>query len=118
MPRRRKTPQEKKILSYQKDRRNAYGQNDKASRKSIPLRKRLAHRSARRAAKTALSTTSDVSVMPTRSKNWKVWKKHPDRPLADHLDDAYDYGREGLDERRDDKRGLRAEAKRRLRRTQ
>ena len=117
MPRRRKTPQEKKVLSYQKDRRNAYGQNDKASRKAIPQRKRLAHRSLRRAAKTALTTTSDVSVMPSRPASWKAWQKHPDRPLADHLDDAYDYGREGLDERRDDKRGLRTEAKRRLKRT-
>ena len=32
----RKSPQEKKALSYAKDRRNTYGENDKSSRKNIP----------------------------------------------------------------------------------
>ncbi len=117
MPRRRKTPQDKKVLSYQKDRRNCYGQSDKASRKAIPRHKRLAARSLRRTAKLALAATSDVSMEPTKPARRKGWKKHPDRPLADHLDHAYDYGRDGLDQRRQDKRGLRAEAKRRLKRS-
>ena len=117
MPRRRRTPQEKKILSYQNDRRNAYGESDKASRKAIPKRKRLAARSQRRTAKTALTATSDVSAAPTGPARRKGWTKHPDRPLADHLEDAYDYGRDGLDRRREDKRGLRAEARRRLKRS-
>ncbi len=30
----RRTPQEKKELSYERDRRNTYGENDKASRKN------------------------------------------------------------------------------------
>lgn len=34
-----KTPQDKKALSYAKDRRNTYGENDKSSRKAIPARK-------------------------------------------------------------------------------
>lgn len=34
-----RSPQERKALSYAKDRRNTYGENDKASRKAIPLRK-------------------------------------------------------------------------------
>jgi hypothetical protein len=42
------TPQEKKRLSYQRDGRNTYGENDKASRKAIPLRKRLRARAVRR----------------------------------------------------------------------
>lgn len=42
-----KTPQEKKSLSYQKDRRNTYGENSKASRKDIPLSKALAIRAER-----------------------------------------------------------------------
>jgi hypothetical protein len=36
-----RSPQEKKALSYELDRRNAYGQNDKAARKAIPLRKAM-----------------------------------------------------------------------------
>lgn len=112
MPERRRTPQEKKILSDQRDRRNRFGENDKASRKWIPRRKRIEARQQRRKAKQALGPTSDVSVEPVRSR----WKKPPDRPLADHLEDAHDYGRAGLDNRRSDKRGLRAEAKRRLKR--
>ena len=117
MRKRRRTPQEKKVLSYRKDRRNAYGQSDKASRKAIPRHKRLAARSLRRTAKMALTATSDVSIAPTEPSRREGWKKHPDRPLAEHLDDAYDYGRDGLDRRREDKRGLRAEARRRLKRT-
>jgi hypothetical protein len=34
-PKRRRSPQEKKKLSYERDRVNVYGQNDKASRKRI-----------------------------------------------------------------------------------
>ena len=116
MPRRRKTPQEKKVFSYQKDCRNRFGENDKASRKWIPRRKRIEVRMQRRSAKQALGTTSNISLEPDRPAR-RRWEKDADRPLADHLDDGYDYGREGLDERRDDKRGLRAEAKRRLKRT-
>ena len=115
MPRRRKTPQEKKVLSYQKDRRNAFGENDKASRKWIPRRKRMEARQQRRKAKQTLGTISDVSIEPGRPTR-RHWVKTPDRPLAHHLDDAHDYDREGVDERRADKRGLRAEAKRRLKR--
>lgn len=32
----RRSPQEKKRLSYAKDRRNDYGENDKSSRKNVP----------------------------------------------------------------------------------
>jgi hypothetical protein len=48
------TPQEKKRLSYERDRRNTYGENDKSSRKNIPRGKRLASRAARRSASVAL----------------------------------------------------------------
>ena len=34
-----RSPQERKALSYAKDRRNAYYENDKSSRKAIPFRK-------------------------------------------------------------------------------
>ena len=58
MPRKRLTPQEKKIRSYQKDRRNRYGQNDKASRKVIPARKARVNRVFRRDTKQALGLAS------------------------------------------------------------
>lgn len=44
---RRKSPQEKKALSLKKDRRNGYGANAKASRKTIPLKKAQEHRKTR-----------------------------------------------------------------------
>ena len=47
----KRTPQERKRLSYAKDRRNSYGENDKASRKLIPLRKARENRGNRRKAK-------------------------------------------------------------------
>lgn len=43
-----RSPQEKKALSYANDRRNTYGENDKASRKLIPLRKAQESRQDRR----------------------------------------------------------------------
>jgi hypothetical protein len=48
------TPQTKKALSYERDRRNAYGQNAKASRKAIPRRKASARRAYRHAANQTL----------------------------------------------------------------
>jgi hypothetical protein len=44
----RRSPQEKKSLSYSRDRRNSYGENDKSSRKNIARKKRRRHRAARR----------------------------------------------------------------------
>jgi hypothetical protein len=46
----RRSPQEKKKLSYERDRVNVYGQNDKASRKRIPKFKAQSNRNYRRAA--------------------------------------------------------------------
>ena len=40
----RSSPQEKKRLSYAKDRRNDYGENDKSSRKNIRRNKRACQR--------------------------------------------------------------------------
>jgi hypothetical protein len=41
MAKRRRTPSEKKAISYSRDRRNVYGENSKSSRNSIRVRKRL-----------------------------------------------------------------------------
>jgi hypothetical protein len=51
-----KTPREKKLASLALDGRNVYGENDKSSRKAIPLRKQLSHQALRRASKQPLST--------------------------------------------------------------
>jgi hypothetical protein len=55
----RRSPAEKKALSYARDRRNAYGQNDKASRKAISLRKRKVNRANRHAARQQLADAGD-----------------------------------------------------------
>jgi hypothetical protein len=54
---RKLTPQEKKRLSYLRNCRNCYGENAKASRKAIFLRKRWVNRAYRR------STQQIVSVI-------------------------------------------------------
>lgn len=100
----RKTPQEKKLLSYAKDRRNAYGENDKSSRKAIPLRKRLVNRANRHASQRLLSEATgaaDVEVAEAAEhralgKRPKRWSKRPDKPLGEYLaDKARRRGREG-----------------------
>src|SRR4051794_29977698 len=55
MAKKRLSPREKKELSYDRDRRNTYGENDKASRKSIPLRKRLQNKRERKQASQGLA---------------------------------------------------------------
>lgn len=85
-----KTPQEKKALSYEKDCRNTYGENDKSSRKNIPLRKAKANRSDRK-------KLNDILQRVEKEKDFEVieslenevlsvkrnqWKKYPDKPLG------------------------------------
>ena len=85
-----KTPQEKKRLSYAKDRRNTFGENSKASRKAIPLRKAHGIRAERHSQDMRLAQSlgtvgidaleaveNDVRATPPR-----VWKKYPDKPLG------------------------------------
>lgn len=91
MPKRRRSPQEKKKLSLQRDRRNTYGENDKSSRKNIPRSKALSHRSVRRAAKQQaqildqqeeLKADAVESTLTTRSLQKGYWKKAADEPLG------------------------------------
>lgn len=56
-----KTPQQKKRLSYLRDGRNDYGQNDKASRRLIPKHKAWARRALRRKAKLMLHNAGLLS---------------------------------------------------------
>lgn len=80
----RRSPQERKALSYAKDRRNAYGQNDKAARKAIPRNKKNANRSVRRVAKQALSMEDTEILAPPDHK--RKWRKAPDATLGGLLE--------------------------------
>lgn len=88
-----KSPQEKKRLSYQKDRRNTYGENSKASRKNIPLSKALAIRAERHSQDRLLSETLRMTdeeklallEMSVRSTKPRQWRKSADKPLGEVL---------------------------------
>jgi len=87
------TPQEKKRLSYAKDRRNTYGENSKASRKGIPLSKAKSIRADRHAQDNLLgaATTADGPdefadvELQVRTVGPRQWKKSPDKPLGEVL---------------------------------
>jgi hypothetical protein len=89
-----KSPQEKKALSYSRDRRNTYGENDKASRKAIPARRAEESRKVRRKARQSLETMetadevkADVIESSLRHDLERLggWRKGADEPLADYL---------------------------------
>ncbi|MFC4930734.1 hypothetical protein [Massilia sp. GCM10023247] len=89
-----KTPQEKKRLSYEKDRRNTYGENSKASRKGIPLAKARANRAERHKQDHVLATAVGVEDNDAlaavenlvRNTEPRYWRKSPDTPLGQVLD--------------------------------
>ena len=97
--RRTRSPQEKKALSYAMDRRNDYGENDKASRKGIRLRKRDPNRADRHRKRQVLSGAAGITVdeviaedaehvlIAKKSKWFTVrWRKCPDAPLVDSIE--------------------------------
>lgn len=86
------SPQEKKSLSYRKDRRNDYGESNKGSRKIIPRNKAQGHRDNRRFTKqtidvilTAGEEISDVAQSTLKNDLRRIggWKKCPDAPLGE-----------------------------------
>lgn len=88
---RRRSPQEKKQLSYSRDRRNFYGENDKSSRKNIARNKRTGHRSERHGQRQQLAAAigpadEDVEAIVydhvTRPRRGSRWRKFPDMPLG------------------------------------
>ncbi|WP_159401029.1 hypothetical protein [Streptomyces sp. NRRL B-24484] len=89
----RRTPREKKRLSYLKDRRNAYGENDKGSRTSIRRRKRAVNSANRRLHRTVLATLNGrpagdrAAEVAERAagRRPKRWRKVPDAPLGELL---------------------------------
>jgi hypothetical protein len=101
-----KNPEEKKILSLKLDRRNTYGENAKASRKSIPRAKQRTSKQTRHAAVEVLMTQkspadlldldaveAEVKDREVASKH-KAFRKHTDGRLAHVLlDKKMDQGR-------------------------
>ncbi|HEX4505510.1 MAG TPA: hypothetical protein VH722_07245 [Alphaproteobacteria bacterium] len=90
-----RSPQEKKALSYAKDRRNAYGENAKASRKAIPLRKAGENRDDRRKVNQELAGLPQLdeaaAALIESSARHEInrvggWKKWPDLPLGEFLE--------------------------------
>lgn len=85
------TPQEKKRLSYLKDRRNTYGENSKSSRRNIARNKRIRSRSERRIAREAFADGAgepvaeriDAVQARTLKKRRTAWTKWPDESLAE-----------------------------------
>lgn len=91
--RRRKTPQEKKRLSLENDRRNSYGENDKASRKNVPRTKARVNRANRHVDQRILDGAVGVPDEELENaieqdllgRRRKVWRKWPDQPLGKML---------------------------------
>jgi hypothetical protein len=92
----RRSPQEKKALSYAKDRRNDFGANDKSSRKGIRRNKRIPNRADRHRAHQVLAAGKGVKIVDeagqqvemkllAKTSMWmtKRWRKYRDAPLAD-----------------------------------
>ena len=89
-------PQEKKALSYRRDRRNDYGENDKSSRKNIRRNKRTPNRADRHRERQVLAGATGSAVdakaaelaelkLLAKKSMWmtKKWRKWRDAPLAE-----------------------------------
>jgi hypothetical protein len=90
---RRRTPQEKKALSYTRDGRNCYGECDKGSRRAIKLNKLKPRRAFRRNINQLLQSEIqsinkeqldlvEDRILSIRRRNWK---KFPDLPLGEYV---------------------------------
>jgi hypothetical protein len=88
---RKRTPQQKKELSYKRDRRNVYGEAPHAARKAIPLHKALRNRANRHVANQALDyqgpapdeELADELESRMHHRAPQEWEKYPDAPLAE-----------------------------------
>jgi hypothetical protein len=87
----KRTPQEKKRLSYARDRRNVFGEAPHAARKNIPLRKALRNRAGRHYANQQLTykgagfdeELADAIESRVKQKASHEWGKYPDAPLGE-----------------------------------
>lgn len=89
-----KNPQEKKRKSLQKDCRNTYGENDKATRHSIPKSKARQHQQERQARNQPLSKIDmdmseehiaeivNESIVESKQKRLQGFRKWSDKPLG------------------------------------
>ena len=82
------SPQEKKLLSYEKDRRNTYGERGSHSRHAIENHNNRDRRAFRRKANQVLATAqANTAEEPeklgsqVRAVHRRNWKKCSDRPL-------------------------------------
>jgi hypothetical protein len=90
-----KTPQDKKRQSYEHDRRNTYGENQKSSRKNIPRSKQRSHQDERRSVRQVLGSVQgniagevadeaqSRALIKGRMKKLRGFRKSPDRPLGE-----------------------------------
>jgi hypothetical protein len=87
----KRTPQEKKMLSYKRDRRNVYGEAPHAARKGIPLRKALRNRANRHSANHEINYQGPAPEVDLADdlesriyhRAPQEWEKHPDAPLGE-----------------------------------
>lgn len=93
-----KSPKEKKRLSLERDRRNVFGENSKASRKNIPRAKQRSHMKQRRRVAQLLSGLSgqvsepeaavvgyNVKLETADCERW-AFEKTPDKPLREFIE--------------------------------
>jgi hypothetical protein len=87
----KRTPQEKKKLSYDRDRRNVYGRSPHASRKAIPLHKALRNRANRHYQNQQIDyqgpapdeNLADELESQLQQRAPREWEKYPDAPLRE-----------------------------------
>ena len=88
----RKTPHQKKQESYEKDRRNTYGESGARSRFAVARRKRNRRSRERAAARQALNIAVQDPEKAERLEATETviyggrWRKYPDEPLGDVLE--------------------------------
>ena len=92
MAKKQRTPQEKKVLSYLKDRRNMYGESRSRAIKSIRRRKTLVNRSNRRIVAQQIriidtNISSETIEVSTQVVTRKRWRKFADPPLVRFVED-------------------------------
>ena len=98
---RRRTPEEKKLLSYERDRRNTYGESPHGARKAIPANKTFQNRANRHAANQQIdyqgpTPDDDFADNLESQANHKAphnWRKLPDKPLGEVV--AHDLTKRG-----------------------
>ncbi len=97
---RKKTPQEKKALSYVKDCRNTYGENDKTSRVSIRRNKAFPARAYRKTINNILQEAigavdlekAETIDVKAREIKRRKWKKCADTPLGKIIKERLESG--------------------------